>query len=108
MKTLLDLTQRIWLIEAIGSLASTTALIKEADSFIGFLAPKEAEITTEGLNFTADENGLSWDKEVEANSIPKLEVEIPELSYSLLKAKYSNLISEPTTLDLEMITLLGL
>ena len=108
MKTLLNLTQRIWLIEAVGSLASTTALIKEADSFIGFLAPKEAEIMVEGLNFNADANGLSWDKEVEAEKVSKLEVEIPGLVYSSLQAKYKALIAEPTSLDLEMITLLGL
>lgn len=106
MNITLNLSQRLWLIEAIGSLPSTTALIKEADGFIGYLAPKDSEISTEGLNFTANENGLVWDLEVEATSIPKLIVEVPVLIYDALKTKYSVQLKDPTSLDLEMLSLL--
>ncbi len=107
MNITLNLSQRLWLIEAIGSLPSSTALIKEADGFIGFLAPKDAEVSVEGLNFTANENGLTWDHEVEAKSIPALEVEVPELTYNALKEKYSVKLKDPTGLDLEMLSILG-
>jgi hypothetical protein len=103
----LNLSQRLWLIEAIGSLPSSTALIKEADGFIGLLAPKDAEVSVEGLNFSASEAGLTWDLEVEAKTIPQLEVEIPTLTFDALKVKYSTRLKDPTALDLEMLSILG-
>lgn len=108
MTITLDLSQRLWLIDSIGSLRSTTELIKSADGFIGFLAPKDSEVSVEGLNFTADENGLTWDKEVEADKISKLAVDIPELIYSELKAKFSERLKDPTELDLIMLDLLSI
>lgn len=108
MNITLNLSQRLWLIEAIGSLPSTTALIKEADSFIALLAPKEAEILVEGLNFTADESGLKWDLAVEAEKIPALDVSISELIYEGLKNKFSVRLKDPTSLDLEMLSILAI
>lgn len=108
MSTKLNLSQRLWLIDSIGSLPSTTERIKEADGFIAILAPNDAELSVEGLNFTADENGLQWDTAVEAASIPALEVEIPEILYSAMKVKFSVQMKDPTGLDLEMIDLLSL
>jgi hypothetical protein len=108
MSTKLNLSQRLWLIDSIGSLASTTDLIKSADGFIGFLAPKEDELAVENLNFQVDENGLSWDTDVEAEHIKPLEVEIPEIIYSALKIKFTERLKDPTGLDLEMLSLLSL
>lgn len=107
MSIKLNLEQRLWLIDSIGSLPSTTALIKEADVFIGELAPTAEEVETEGLNFTADDTGLHWDKEVEAAKIPKVEYEIPSLTLEGLRKKFSVRMADPTGLDLEMIALLG-
>lgn len=103
----LNLSQRLWLIEAIGSLPSTTALIKEADGFIGLLAPKDHEVEVEGLNFSVGENGLTWDLEVEAKMIPALEIEVPTLTFDSLEIKYSTRLKDPTALDLEMLNILG-
>lgn len=107
MNIKLNLEQRLWLIDSIGSLPSTTALIKEADSFIGALAPTADEVETEGLNFTADDKGLHWDKEVELEKIPKVEYSIPELTYEGLRKKFSVRLADPTGLDLEMLAVLG-
>lgn len=104
----LNLSQRLWLIDTVGSLPSTTALIKEADGFIAHLAPKDAEVSVEGLNFTADDTGLHWDKEVEAKHIPAMDVEVPELTMSCIRKKFSVQLKDPTGLDLEMLDILGL
>ena len=61
-----------------------------------------------GLNFQADENGLTWDTTVEAEKIPTLEVEIPDNIFEALKIKFSVQMKDPTGLDLEMLSLLSL
>lgn len=108
MNTKLTLSQRLWLIDAIGSLASTTALIKVADGFIGLLAPTAEELSVEGLDFKVEESGLTWNTEVEAKLLKPLEVQIDSLIYSKLKEKYAEQMKDPTGLDLEMISLLSL
>jgi len=108
MKITLDFEQRIWLIETIGSLASTTALIKVADGLIGELAPKEEEVSVEGLNFTADENGLSWDKTVEKRDIAIKVFNVDDVIVDAIKAKLTSKIGDPTEIELKILDLLGI
>jgi hypothetical protein len=103
-KVKLNLGQRLWLIDSISALPSSTTLIKKADEFIGSLAPTQAEIETYKLSI--GENGIEWDKDLEATN-PAKEFEVEPLTYRELKVKYAT-FGDPTSLDLEMIEILGL
>lgn len=108
MKITLDFEQRIWLIETIGTLASTTALIKEADPLIGALAPKEVEVSVEGLNFIADENGLSWDRSVEKREIASQVFDVADVVVNAIKTKLTSKVGDPTEIELKILDILGI
>lgn len=108
MKVQLDLEQRVWLIDYIGSLPCTTSLIKIADPTVAKLAPSESEVAVEGIEFYADETGLHWNQEVEAAKIPKLEIEIDDSIVTAIKSKIESSFEDPSKITLKMIKILGI
>src|ERR1035437_8803222 len=109
MNIKLDLEQRLWTIDNLGSLPSTTALLKIVDPIIGDLAPKEHEVSIDGLNFQADGDTLQWDHEVEAKNLPPVEYEFPEIVVESLKKHFAKKsFQDPSLLTLKMIEVFGL
>lgn len=106
MKVQLDLEQRIWMVDQIGQLPSNTELLMEASSFIGLLAPTHEEVSVEGLNLKIDSNGITWDKEVESERLPKKEYEVPSIILDSLKIKYSTYKGDLSGLDFKMLDIL--
>lgn len=109
MKTSLDLEQRLWTIDNLGALPCTMELLKVVDPIIGSLAPTEAEVSIEGIDFRADGDALYWNKEVEAEKLPPVEYDFPEIVVSALKNHFSKKsFEDPTPLTLKMIEVFGL
>ena len=109
MKTSLDLEQRLWTIDHLGALPCTMELLKIVDPIIGSLAPTEAEVNTEGIDFRADGDALYWNKEVEAEKLHPVEFEFPDIVISALKSYFEKKsFEDPTPLTLKMFEVFGL
>lgn len=109
MKTTLDLEQRLWAIDHLGALPCSMDLLKAVDPLIGSLAPTEAEVTTEGIDFRADGDVLYWNKEVEAEKLPPVEFEFPEIVINAMKVFFEKRsFEDPTPLTLKMFEVFSL
>lgn len=109
MKTKLDLEQRLWAIDHLGALPCTMELLKTVDPLITSLAPSEAEVSVEGIDFKAEGDALYWNKEVEAEKIPAVEFEFADIVISSLKKYFDEKpFEDPTPLTLKMFEVLGL